>query len=154
VLVPSLTPATHIYSCRYLGRRVPIPINTVDVGCQNLALLIPPVLVFITLLGLKTFLSLAYSLNRLLLGISFGLAAAFFEEIGWMGFAFPKMCQSRGPLAVSVLLGVLWGASHLPVVDCLGAATPHGAFGLPFFLAFISAMTAMRTLIAFLCVSC
>jgi len=67
-----------------------------------------------------------------------------------MGFAFPKMCQSRGPLVASVLLGILWGASHLPVVDCLGAATPQGAFWLPFFLAFISAMTAMRVLIAFL----
>jgi hypothetical protein len=47
------------------------------------------------------------------------------------------------------LLGVLWGAWHLPVIDFLGAATPHGAYLVPFFLAFTAAMTAMRELIAF-----
>jgi hypothetical protein len=47
------------------------------------------------------------------------------------------------------LLGLLWGAWHLPVIDFLGAATPHGAYLIPFFLAFTAAMTAMRELIAF-----
>jgi membrane protease YdiL (CAAX protease family) len=112
-------------------------------------LLLPPALVFTVLLGLKTFVSPAYAPNYFLPGFGFGLLAGFFEEIGWTGYAFPQMRRYRGPFASAALLGVLWGFWHLPVIDYLGAATPHGAYLLPFFLAFTFAMTAMRELIAF-----
>ena len=112
-------------------------------------LFIPPALVFAVLLCLKTFVSPAYTPNRFLPGFGFGLLAGFFEEIGWMGYAFPRMRRYWGPFASAALLGVLWGAWHLPVIDYLGAATPHGAYWFPFFLAFTVAMTAMRVLIAF-----
>jgi uncharacterized protein len=112
-------------------------------------LLIPPALVFAVLLCLKAFVSPAYAPNLFLPGLAFGLLAGFFEEIGWMGYAFPRMRQHRGAFASAALLGVLWGTWHLPVVDYLGAATPHGAYWFPFFLAFTVAMTAMRVLIAF-----
>jgi CAAX protease family protein len=48
------------------------------------------------------------------------------------------------------LLGLLWGAWHIPVIDYLGTATPHGPYWFPFFLAFTNAMTAVRVLIAWL----
>jgi membrane protease YdiL (CAAX protease family) len=112
-------------------------------------LLIPPALVFAVLLCLKTLVSPAYAANLFLPGLGFGLLAGFFEEIGWMGYAFPRMRQYWGQLASAALLGVLWGTWHLPVIDYLGAATPHGAYWFPFFLAFTVAMTAMRVLIAF-----
>jgi membrane protease YdiL (CAAX protease family) len=112
-------------------------------------LLIPPALVFAVLLCLKTFVSPAYAPNFFLPGLGFGLLAGFFEEIGWMGYAFPRMKQYWGPFASAALLGVLWGTWHLPVIDYLGATTPHGAYWFPFFLAFTVAMTAMRVLIAF-----
>jgi uncharacterized protein len=112
-------------------------------------LLVPPALVFSVLIGLKTFVSLAYAPNHFLPGLGFGLLAGFFEEIGWMGFAFPRMHRYWGSFASAALLGVLWGTWHLPVIDFLGAATPHGTYLLPFFLAFTAAMTAMRELIAF-----
>jgi membrane protease YdiL (CAAX protease family) len=82
-------------------------------------------------------------------GIGVWVAGGFFEEIGWMGFAFPRMRRYWGPFASAAVLGVLWGAWHLSVIDFLGAATPHGAYLVPFFLAFTAAMTAMRELIAF-----
>jgi hypothetical protein len=50
-------------------------------------------------------------------------------------------------LGAGVLLGLLWGVWHLPVVDYLGTSTPHGSYWLPYFLAFIAVMTAMRVLI-------
>ena len=37
-----------------------------------------------------------------------------FEEPGWRGFALPRLQTSMGPLAGTLVLGVLWGAWHLP----------------------------------------
>ena len=112
------------------------------------ALLIPPTMVLTVLLFMKTFVSAAFTPNRFFIGASFGLAAGFFEEIGWMGFAFPKMRRKDNALAPAILLGLLWGAWHIPVIDYLGTSTPHGAYWLPFFLSFTAAMTAIRVLIA------
>jgi len=112
-------------------------------------LLIPPVLVFAVLFCSKIFVSPAYAPSLFLPGFGFGLLAGFFEEIGWMGYAFPRMQHYWGAFVSAALLGVLWGTWHLPVIDYLGAATPHGAYWFPFFLAFTVAMTAMRVLIAF-----
>jgi membrane protease YdiL (CAAX protease family) len=113
-------------------------------------LLIPPVLVLTVLFTLKTFLSPVYTPNLFLLGVLFGLPAGLLEEIGWTGFAFPRMSSQHNPLGASILLGLLWGLWHLPVVNYLGTATPHGAYWFPFFLVFAFAMTAMRVLICWL----
>jgi membrane protease YdiL (CAAX protease family) len=67
-----------------------------------------------------------------------------------MGFAFPKLQLQYSPLSAGILLGVLWGLWHLPVVDSLGAAAPHGIYWLPFFLAFIALVTAMRVIIVWI----
>jgi uncharacterized protein len=112
------------------------------------ALLIATVLVLTVLFGMKTFVSQVFAPNRFLIGISFGFVAGFFEEIGWMGYAFPKMRRGGNVFAPAILLGLLWGTWHIPVVDYLGTSTPHGSYWLPFFLAFTAAMTAMRVVIA------
>ena len=109
---------------------------------------IPPVLVLTVLLCMKTLVSPVFAPNRFFIGIGFGFVAGFFEEIGWMGFAFPKMRRPTNALAPAILLGLLWSAWHIPVIDYLGTSTPHGAYWFPFFLAFTAAMTAMRVLIA------
>jgi membrane protease YdiL (CAAX protease family) len=114
------------------------------------ALLIPPVLIFTVLLSLRSSVSPAFTPGMFLMGIFFGIPAGFFEEIGWMGFAFPRMSQTRSPPSAGILLGLLWGLWHLPVVDFLGAASPHGRYLLPYFAAFTCAMTAIRVLIAWL----
>jgi membrane protease YdiL (CAAX protease family) len=112
------------------------------------ALLIPPILVLSVLLILKTFVSSSYAPNLFLMGLFFGIPAGYLEEIGWMGYAFPKMILRNNALAPSILLGLLWSAWHLPVIDYLGIATPHGAYWLPFSLTFTAAMTAIRVLIS------
>lgn len=113
-------------------------------------LLLPPALVLTVLLFLERFVSPVYAPNRFFMGILFGIPAGFLEEIGWMGYAFPKMRPESNGLAPSILLGLLWALWHLPVINYLGTATPHGAYWLPFFLAFSLAMTAMRVLIAWI----
>jgi membrane protease YdiL (CAAX protease family) len=114
------------------------------------ALLLPPVLILTVLVFLKRFVFPVYAPNRFFMGILFGIPAGFLEEIGWMGYAFPKMRFQSNGLIASILLGLLWALWHLPVINYLGTATPHGAYWLPFFLAFSLAMTAMRVLIAWI----
>jgi membrane protease YdiL (CAAX protease family) len=115
------------------------------------ALFIPPALVLSVLFVLSKAISAAYAPNRFFIGAGFGVVAGFFEELGWSGFVFPKMIASRiGWFPPAVLLGVLWGCWHIPVIDYLGAATPHGPAWFPFFLAFTGAMTAIRVLIGWL----
>jgi CAAX protease family protein len=110
-------------------------------------LLIPPGLILVVLLSLRTVVSPVFAPNVFLVGIVFGLFPGLFEEVGWTGFAFPKMQVQRSALSAGLLLGVLWGLWHAPVVDYLGAAAPHGWYWLPFFLAFIAIVTAIRVLI-------
>lgn len=114
------------------------------------ALLIPPVTIFLVLFILKTFVSPVFAPNRFFVGISFGIIAGFVEEIGWTGYAFPKMAQKTNALGAAIALGMLWGIWHAPVIDFLGTATPHGAYWLRYFLAFTAAMTAMRVLIGWI----
>jgi membrane protease YdiL (CAAX protease family) len=120
------------------------------VGWWYAALLIPPVLVLAVLTGLTTFVSPVFAPNRFWVGILFGLPAGFLEEIGWSGFAFPRMRAAMGGARAAIVLGVLWSIWHLPVINWLGTVSPHERYWLPFFLAFALAMTAMRVLIGWL----
>jgi membrane protease YdiL (CAAX protease family) len=120
----------------------------VGVDWYAAALLLPPALILTVLLSLRSLVSPAYAPRLFPFGILFGVVAGFFEEIGWTGYAFPKLRAQHSALAAGILLGVLWGLWHLPVVDFLGAAYPHGAYWLPYFLAFVAVMTPMRVLIA------
>ena len=113
-------------------------------------LLIPPALVFSVLLSLGILISPVYIPNWFFAGTLFGIPAGFLEEIGWTGYAFPKMRSQNSALTASIQLGLLWALWHLPVINFLGAASPHGAYWLPFFLAFTFAMVAMRVLIAWI----
>jgi uncharacterized protein len=113
-------------------------------------LLIPPILLLVVLFLLKTFVSPVYAPNRFLASIFFGVPAGFLEEVGWMGYAFPQMRSQHDTFAPSFLLGLLWAFWHLPVINYLGTATPHGAYWFAFFLSFTVAMTAMRVLICWI----
>jgi membrane protease YdiL (CAAX protease family) len=113
-------------------------------------LLLPPAVMLCVLLGMTTFVSPVFSPNRFLAGIAFCVVAGFFEEIGWTGYVFPKMGREGNALASSISLGLLWAAWHLPVVDYLGTATPHGDYWFRYFMTFVAAMAAMRVLIAWM----
>jgi uncharacterized protein len=49
----------------------------------------------------------------LLMGIAAGLVAGIFEELGWTGFAIPRMRLRYGVLGTGLFIGVLWAAWHL-----------------------------------------
>ena len=52
----------------------------------------------------------------LMLGLVVGLTAGLFEEVGWTGFAIPRLQARHGVLATGLIVGVLWSGWHLLVM--------------------------------------
>ncbi len=111
------------------------------------ALLILPIVVLGVLFSLKVLVSPIYTPNHFWIGATFGILAGFLEEIGWTGFAYPKLRNHFSTVPAAAILGVLWGLWHAPVIDFLGAASPHGKALPLFFAAFVLAMSAVRLVI-------
>jgi membrane protease YdiL (CAAX protease family) len=57
------------------------------------------------------------------MSIAIGLVVAFFEELGWTGFATPELRKDFGVLATGVMMGLLWGVWHYPVFSASGRAS-------------------------------
>jgi uncharacterized protein len=109
-----------------------------------LALLIPPAAIWSALLLMDALHSGGFKPGFFPLGIVFGLVPGVLEEIGWTGYLLPQILRKNSPIVAGLLLGVLWSLWHLPVVNFLGAAGPHGHYVVQFALAFSGAMIAMR----------
>jgi membrane protease YdiL (CAAX protease family) len=54
-------------------------------------------------------------LSLLLTGIVMGIAVGFFEELGWTGFAVPKLRRKHNVFTSGIILGLFWGLWHLPL---------------------------------------
>lgn len=116
------------------------------------ALLIFPILILAASMVLFAVVSPDFAPIFFPFGILMGVAAGYLEEIGWMGFAFPRMQQRYNALTVGILLGILHVSWHL-AADYLGASALRGIYWLPHFLAFSVAMTAMRVLVVWVYVN-
>jgi membrane protease YdiL (CAAX protease family) len=70
----------------------------------------------------------------LLMGLAYGLlGGGFCEELGWTGFAVPRLRQRYGVLTTGLIVGVLWGAYHFSVM--YWSSSPSGALPLVILLA-------------------
>ncbi len=65
------------------------------------------------------------------------------EELGWRGYALPRLQAGRSAFLVSLLLGLLWGVWHLPRFWVPGAPLP--AAGFAWFVAGIALATVLYT---------
>jgi membrane protease YdiL (CAAX protease family) len=52
-------------------------------------------------------------LSEMAISLTIGIAPVW-EEIGWRGFAQPRIQRLHGPVVGTVILGLLWGVWHLP----------------------------------------
>ena len=70
----------------------------------------------------------AESLALIPLAIAFSTPFQAGEEIGWRGFALPRLADRFGLRIASLVLGVIWAMWHLPQFYIAGADTYHQSF--------------------------
>lgn len=113
------------------------------------ALLIIPA-VLLAILYLFTIFSPKFSPGSALgIGIIGGLMAGFFEEIGWTGFALPKLQLKYSPLIAGLIIGVVHTVWHL-LADVWGGFGFYGDLYLLHFILWIIALTAFRLLVVWI----
>ena len=112
---------------------------------------------YVVAIGLPILLGLiAMSLNSLLTGETLAIDVqqpltltvilailVLGEEIGWRGFALPRLQTHYNSLVASLILGVLWAAWHLPNALIPGLA--HYFYAFPAFLIYVVGMTVLFT---------
>jgi uncharacterized protein len=52
------------------------------------------------------------------------------EELGWRGFALPRMLNRQSAFSASILLGLIWAMWHLPLIWTDGSALESTSFWL------------------------
>ncbi len=68
---------------------------------------------------------------------AFVLAAIVFpigEEVGWRGYALPRLHARLGPVAASVVIGVFWTLWHIPMMAIQGVSPVLYAAFFPFMI--------------------
>jgi membrane protease YdiL (CAAX protease family) len=106
-----------------------------------LALLTAPLLMTAIFLALSLFypeflpgiFTKSDKMSLLRMGIAAGLAAGIFEELGWTGFAIPRLRQRFSVLTTGLVVGFLWGAWHV-LINLWSSGDSAAALSLTLFL--------------------
>jgi uncharacterized protein len=65
------------------------------------------------------------------------LVANPWEELGWRGFALPRLQKQYNALLASLIVGLLWGLWHLPLFFWVGGSMAEYPF-IPWFIGLIA----------------
>jgi membrane protease YdiL (CAAX protease family) len=77
-----------------------------------IALLTSPLLTFTVLLFLAATVSSAFTPEARAVGLAIGLLAGVLEEVGWSGYATPRLLQRASPVVAGLMLGLIWAGWH------------------------------------------
>jgi len=130
--------------CDLLGRLRPRRTGlcwTLTALLLPLGVLLPAVLAYVLLGGRLAGLQWGAIAPTFLLSI---LVSGLGEELGWRGYALPRLQASHGPLRASVIVGVLWAVWHLPVF--LWTATSNGFWLLAEYILYALILVAYSVL--------
>jgi membrane protease YdiL (CAAX protease family) len=68
------------------------------------------------------------------------IGGAIAEETGWRGYALPRLVKTKSALTSSIIIGLIWGAWHLPISLIPGANFPVPLNPLLFFVFTLNAI--------------
>ena len=108
------------------------------------ALATMPLLMLAILYALALQISPAFAPRFSLIGFA-ALFAGFFEELGWTGFAVPRLRSQHSLLAVGLSVGLLWGLWH-GLADYSVRGNVLGSFWPLTFALFVLPLVAWRVL--------
>jgi len=96
----------------------------VNPGWYATAILLPPALIAIPIIVNRllwpsgadgsTMLPLLPFITLVLANFAYLILLVWCEEMGWRGFAMPRLQAQMHPFAASAVLGLIWGVWHLP----------------------------------------
>ncbi|WP_018617458.1 CPBP family intramembrane glutamic endopeptidase [Segetibacter koreensis] len=120
-----------------------ISIWKVEIKWYAFALFIFPVVLLFILASFSVFSSKFYPSTMITIGLAAGLIGGFFEEIGWTGFALPKLQLIYTPLKAGIILGVVHAFWHL-LGDLWGGVIFYKELYEIHFFLWILCLTAFR----------
>ncbi len=108
------------------------------------AVLTAPVLLLATLLLLSAIMAPTFAPKFQWALLAVGLIAGGFEEIGWTGFAAPRLLARRGPATAGLQLGLIWALWHALVVFLFTFGEMGGAWIVSFIIVYLATLTPYR----------
>jgi membrane protease YdiL (CAAX protease family) len=111
-----------------------------------LALLTMPLLLSAILSCLTVFIDPAYAPHFRWPLFAIGLVAGGFEEIGWTGFATPRLLARQRLPTAGIALGSTWALWHAPVDFCQNFSAMGSYWLLQFAIFYVATLTAYRLL--------
>jgi membrane protease YdiL (CAAX protease family) len=81
-------------------------------GVWAAVVLTNPLAVLAVLVALSVFIGPEYSPDFTAIGLAVGLLAGVCEEIGWTGFATPRLLQKYSAVHAGLILGLVWAVWH------------------------------------------
>lgn len=112
----------------------------------TLALLTVPLVLLALLLTLAVVVGPAFSPRFQWPLFAVGLIAACFEEIGWTGFATPRLLARLGVNGAGLVLGLIWAVWHLLVDFRYNAGAMGPVWLLEFAVVYLATLTPYRIL--------
>jgi uncharacterized protein len=110
------------------------------------ALLTVPAILLVVLSILSILINPAFAPRFQWWLFGLGILAGTFEEIGWTGFATPRLLARKSLMVAGLSLGCIWALWHLLVDFRYNAKALGAVWPLEFFITYLLALTPYRLL--------